>query len=64
MTKRTLKKLYKAYINGDKLEGVNWNDWLRPFAFYIPEDEREKIHKEYFIKKHMMKTSTQELKAA
>jgi hypothetical protein len=48
MTKGNLLKLYRSYIFGEDVKGVDdWEDLIPAFAFKIPEAERQVIHDEY-----------------
>ena len=53
MTKRILKKMYRAYIFGTGLDnykmrnGESWDKMIPAFA-RLPEKEREAIHQEWF----------------
>jgi len=48
MKKSRLLKLYRSYVFGEDVDGVDdWEKYMPVFAFKIPEAERQIIHDEY-----------------
>jgi hypothetical protein len=48
MKKSRLLKLYRSYIFGEDVDGIDdWEKYIPAFAFKIPEAERQIIHDEY-----------------
>jgi hypothetical protein len=47
LNKRTVKKLYKDYIFGKKVDGIDWEKYFPVFNRTLTEIDVEDIHKQY-----------------